>query len=52
MPTTSSETVNSTYPTEKPEKGAVRLVEKQNIFRKKTSSILLLLKPSKTADVL
>ena len=32
MPTTSSETVNSTYPTEKPEKGAVRLVEKQNIF--------------------
>ena len=29
MPTTSSETVNSTYPTEK---GAVRLVEKQNIF--------------------
>lgn len=32
MPTTNSETVNSTYPTEKPEKGAVRLVEKQNIF--------------------
>ena len=32
MPTTSSETVNSTYPTEKREKGAVRLVEKQNIF--------------------
>ena len=32
MPTTSSETVNSTYPTEKPEKGDVRLVEKQNIF--------------------
>ena len=32
MPTTSSETVNSTYPTGKPEKGAVRLVEKQNIF--------------------
>jgi hypothetical protein len=32
MPTTSSETVKSTYPTEKPEKGAVRLVEKQNIF--------------------
>ena len=32
MPTTSSENVNSTYHTEKPEKGAVRLVEKQNIF--------------------
>lgn len=32
MPTTSSETVNSTYPTEKPENGTVRLVEKQNIF--------------------
>jgi hypothetical protein len=32
MPTTSSETVNSTYPTEKPEKGTIRLVEKQNIF--------------------
>lgn len=32
MPTTSSETVNSTYPTEKPEKGTVRLLEKQNIF--------------------
>lgn len=32
MPTTSSETVNSTYPTEKPEIGTIRLVEKQNIF--------------------
>ena len=32
MPVTSSQEVNSTYPTEKPEKGAVRLVEKQNIF--------------------
>lgn len=32
MPTTSSETVNSTYPTEKPEIGTIRLVEKQNLF--------------------
>lgn len=32
MPKTSSETINSTYPTEKPEKGTLRLVEKQNIF--------------------
>ncbi len=32
MPTTSSETINSTFPSEKPEKGTVRLVEKQNIF--------------------
>ena len=32
MPTTKSEIVNSTYPTEKPEIGTIRLVEKQNIF--------------------
>ncbi len=32
MPTTKSEIVNSTYPTEKPENGTIRLVEKQNIF--------------------
>ena len=35
MPTTSSETVNSTYPTEKPESGVTRLIEKQNIFLEK-----------------
>lgn len=32
MPTTKSEIVNRTYPTEKPEIGTIRLVEKQNIF--------------------
>ena len=32
MPVTSSQEVNSTYPTEKPEFGVTRLIEKQNIF--------------------
>ena len=32
MPVTSSQEVNSTYPTEKPESGVTRLIEKQNIF--------------------
>ncbi len=32
MPGTSSQQVNSTYPTEKPESGVTRLIEKQNIF--------------------
>lgn len=32
MPTTNSEAVNSTYPSEKPETGVIRLIEKQNIF--------------------
>lgn len=34
MPATKSETVNSTYPNEKPETGVIRLAEKQNIFSK------------------
>ena len=32
MPVTSSQEVNSTYPTEKPDSGVTRLIEKQNIF--------------------
>ena len=32
IPVTSSQEVNSTYPTEKPESGVTRLIEKQNIF--------------------
>lgn len=32
MPITKSETVNSTYPSGKPEKNVIRLVEKQNVF--------------------
>ena len=35
MPVTSSQEVNSTYPTEKPESGVTRLIEKQNIFLEK-----------------
>lgn len=35
MPVTNSQEVNSTYPTEKPESGVTRLIEKQNIFLEK-----------------
>ena len=39
MPVTSSQEVNSTYPTEKPESGVTRLIEKQNIFLEKKVNI-------------
>lgn len=44
MPVTKSETINSTYPHEKPEKGVVRLIEKQNIFSEENKINITFLK--------